>query len=559
MVNLPSVGRIALRDSRDHRSGRSDARPRGGNILFFVLAGLAVASVTIGVLVTALRRTDDSASVAPLTAEVRRGPYKYEVLEQGEVESSNNVEIRCEVRARNSMGPSTSIIDVIREGTQVKKGDWLVTFDSSTLELERSQQRIVANTSEALVIQAKALYDTAVIAKKEYMEGAYKEQEKTILNQIFVAEETLKKAELSYESIKRLVSRGLLNSLQLEGEQFRVDAARNDLDLAKRKLEVLEKYTQQKMLTQLESDIKAAEVKWRNEQNSFQEELNKLRDIEDQITKCRVTAPQDGQVVYANIQSSRSGSEFVVEPGAMVRERQAIIRLPDPGKMQVKAKIAESRISSIQEGMPVSIRIDAFGDNFLLGQVSRVNKYAEPGNWWSSTAKEYATIIQIADPPSTLRVGLTAEVRILVEDREDALQIPVQAVYERFGKTFCLVQNGDEWDTREIIVSSTNDKMVAIDEAQSEPLQEDELIVLNPRKHLDLMDSSKLPQQPPAKEITKDDEAKLAVMKAERDLANQQSMLSSTAGKESAKKKKQPTTEPGGGGGSGVGLPAGAQ
>ena len=469
---------------------------RVGSTSFFVFGALIVVAIIAGVLFSASRGGNEDLLNSPLLDSVKRGPYKHEVLEQGEVESSNNVELRCEVRARNASGPSTSIIDIVPEGTRVRKGDWLVTFDSSTLELEASAQRIVVNTSEALVIQAKAMYDTAVIAKKEYLEGTYKEQEKTILNSIFVAEETLKKAQLSHDSIKRLVSRGLLNPLQLEGEQFRVDAARNDLDLAKRKLNVLEKFTMQKMLTQLESDIQSSQVKWKNEQSSHQEELKKLRDVEDQVAKCRVTAPQDGQVVYANLQSSRSGSEFVVEPGAMVRERQVVIRLPDPTSMQVKAKIAESRINLVTEGMSVSIRIDAFGDETLHGEITKVNKYAEPANYWSSTAKEYATFIRIIEPPPTLRVGLTAEVRVHIENRSDALMVPVQAVYERFGKTFCLVQNGTKWDTRQIEISSTNEKVVAVDEAKSDPLRAGEQIVLNPRKHVDLLDPSKLPKQP---------------------------------------------------------------
>jgi len=183
-----------------------------------------------------------------------------------------------------------------------------------------------------------------------------------IENEIFVAEENLKKAQLSYDSIKRLVSKGVLSSLQLEGEDFRVDAAKNVLDLANQKLKVLEDFTKKKMLTQLESDIKAGEVKWRNEKDSYQEEVKTLQEIQDQVAKCTAVAPADGQVVYANVQSSRSGSEFVVEPGIAVREQQVIIRLPDPDSMQIKAKISESRITLVHEGMPVSIRIDAFGD-----------------------------------------------------------------------------------------------------------------------------------------------------------------------------------------------------
>ena len=58
---------------------------------------------------------------------------------------------------------------------------------------------------------------------------------------------------------------------------------------------------------------------------------------------------------------------------------------------------------------------------------------------------------------------MTAEVQIHVEHREDALQVPVQAIYERLGKTFCLVKDADKWTTKEIFISSTNDKVAAIE------------------------------------------------------------------------------------------------
>jgi multidrug resistance efflux pump len=471
-------------------------RRRGGSTLFFVIGFCVVAALIGGIVFASIKMGGKEVTEMPLMAEVTSGSYDHVVLEQGEVESSNNVEIRCEVRARTSgSGPSTSIIDVIPEGSMVKPGDWLITFDSSALEQETSAQRIMVNTSEAIMIQAKAFYDTALIAKDEYFEGTYNELRKGIQNEIFVAEENLKKAQLSYASIKRLVSRGLLTSLQLEGERFRVDASQNELELAEQKLEVLAEYTKLKMLTQLESDIKSADVKYRNEQDSYKEEVKKLKEIQDQVAKCVVVAPQAGQVVYANVQSSRSGSEFVCEPGVAVRERQVIIRLPDPSKMQVKANISESRINLVKAGMPVSIRIDAFGDVPLEGEVTKVNKYAEPGNWWSSSSKEYVTLVQIFDPPPLIRVGLTAEVQILVESRDSALQMPVQAVFERHGKTFCLVHSNDKFDTREMLINSTNEKVVSLDESASE-LKSGESVVMNPRKHLELFDQSKLPEEP---------------------------------------------------------------
>ena len=468
---------------------------RGGSTMFFVL-GLAILFVVVaGIVLFFLQNSGGGDGDAPLLASVERGPYEHMVLEQGEVESSNNVEIRCQVRSRNQGGDrSTSIIEVIPEGTVVAEGDWLITFDSSALEQEHSQQRIMVNTSEALMIQAKALYDTAVIAKTEYLEGTYNELRKTILNEVFLAEEELKKAELAYASIQRLVARGLLTELQQEGEKFKVDAAQNALDLAKQKLQVLGNYTKPKMLVQLESDIRSSEVTFKNEEDSHKTELDKLKEFEDQIEACKVHAPQSGQVVYANVRSSRSGSEFVVEAGAAVKERQVILRLPDPQNMQVKAKINEARVNLVRVGMPVSIRIDAFGDESLQGEVTKVNKYAEPGSWWSSSTKQYATLIRIIAPPPEIRVGLTAEVQIHVEHEGDAMQLPVQTVYERGGKTFCLVQNGEEYDTREVFINSTNQKVVAVDETRSE-LEVGEKVVANARKHVDLFDESRFPQE----------------------------------------------------------------
>ena len=66
---------------------------------------------------------------------------------------------------------------------------------------------------------------------------------------------------------------------------------------------------------------------------------NLLQEIEEQIAKCTILAPQDGQVVYANESDRRGNSEVIIEPGVAVRERQVIVRLPNPEYMQVAAKI----------------------------------------------------------------------------------------------------------------------------------------------------------------------------------------------------------------------------
>jgi multidrug resistance efflux pump len=464
-----------------------------------------MSSVLVGGVWVMLRGSGEDDGEGPLLQTVARGPFEHIVLEQGEVESSNSVEIRSEVKANNTSG--TAILEVVPEGTLVQQGDILVKLDSSALERERQQQQITVNTSEALVEQAKNAYESALIAKTEYLEGTLKQEEQVILNEIFVAEQNLKKAQLSYDSVKRLVSKGILTSLQLEGEQFAVNQAQNELNAANTKLNVLLKYTKEKMLLTLSSTINTSKVTWENEQKSHQVEQEKLAEIDDQIAKCTIRAPQAGQVVYANIVSSRGGnSEFVVEPGALVREKQVIVRLPDSKQMQVKAKINESRITMVKQGMPVSIRVDALGDVTLYGEVIKVNAYAEPGSWFSSQVKEYATIIRINEPPPQIRPGLTAEVRIHVQNQKDALQVPVQAIYETKGHTFCLVKKGAAWETRVVRIGASNDKTVTI----LSGLDQEEQVVMNPRRHSEKLDLPELPDTSPVQIVSSilgDDEA----------------------------------------------------
>lgn len=462
---------------------------RMGSVLLIVIVLLVVLASIAAILWFFLGRDPMESTENVLTTTVFRGPYEHIVLEQGQVESSSNVEIRCEVKSRS--GGGTEILWVVDEGTNVKKGDRLVSLDQSALDQDLVQQQIVCNTSHALVVQAENTLRAAEIARTEYLEGTFKQEEQTIESEIFVAEENLRRAQLAYQSTERLAAKGIVTALQLEGDQFAVEKAKNELASAQTKLMVLRKYTREKTLKQFDSDIATAEAKWESEKKSDQLESEKLEEIKEQIEKCTILAPEDGQVVYASDRNRWGSSEFVVEPGASVRERQVIIRLPDPNKMQVKATINESRISLVRAGMPVAIEFDAIRDRTLRGEVTKVNQYAEPESWRSGNIKEYAASISIFDPPPEVRSGMNAEVRIYVEQRDDALQVPVQAMYETKGHFFCLLKNGDGWETREVQVGSSNDTFMTIESG----LEEGDVVAMNPRSYPDKLEIPDLPDE----------------------------------------------------------------
>ncbi|MEM8911377.1 MAG: efflux RND transporter periplasmic adaptor subunit [Planctomycetota bacterium] len=419
-----------------------------------------------------------------ILSSVTSGPFDHIVVEQGEIESSSNIELLCQIRQRGSTG--TAILWVIDEGTPVKKGDKLVELDSSSLELELKEDRIEVITAEANVAMSEALLEQAKIAREEYLQGVYKTDEKAIQSEIKVAQQEMKKAQYALESSGRLVAKGLLNELQMEADRFALENARNQLESAESRLSVLQNLTRRKMLVQFDSDIDAAQARLSATQSELLEEQQELAEIENQIELCVLYAPADGVVVHANRYSSRGGNaEFVVEAGATVRERQAIIRLPDPSQMQVKCKVNESRVTLLREGMAARIKIDALPDLELRGRVTKVNRYAEPSSWFSSSIKEYAALVEIIDPPESIRTGMTAATEIFVEQLPEATQVPIQALYEHGGNMYSLVKDpAGDFETRAVTIGATNDSMASIEEG----VADGETLVLNLREHLSLMD-----------------------------------------------------------------------
>ncbi len=421
----------------------------------------------------------------PVTFAVEKGPFDHVVLEQGEIESSSNIDVVNEVKARGTTG--MTILWVVPEGTYVKKGDKLVELDSSGLQDELSAQRIKVLGAEAQVISSEATVSTNEIALQEYLEGTYQSERRAILSEIDLAQQTLRKAELNLDSARRLAAKGMLKGLQIEAEEFSVSNSRTLLESAQSKLKVLDELTKEKNRVQLASNIEASKAKLSSDRNVLNEEQTKQTEIQDLIKKCTIYSPADGIVVYNNERGRGGSVDFMVKEGAVIRERQTILKLPDPSKMQVKALVNESRIVRILPGMACKVKVSAY-PNEMLARVKRVNKYAEPGSWFSSSVKEYAAYLEIVDPPEAIRTGMSAEVRIFVEQLPEALQIPVHGVYEYRGHLFCLVKKGEnEWETREVKIGATNEKNVTI----SEGLAEGDEVVLNPRSFQNLM---KLPE-----------------------------------------------------------------
>lgn len=432
------------------------------------------------------------------------------MTEQGHLDSLHNSKLESQVDG------STTIIFIVPEGTLVKEGDLVCELDSSVLAQDEVQQRIDMVTAEAAMQLAKENVDiqkaqnksdvaTALLAwklaeldLKKFVEGEYQQQQKQIEGEITLAQVDLVSAQATYNFTRRLSKKGYRSQTDLEASRIAVLQKEIALNVAKEKLRVLNDYTSKRTIAEFEFNAAEYKRQWERAQvkaasalaqmNADYEacklkyEVQKARyeKVVKQIAACKMHAPQDGTIVYANDDGGRRSDDQVIAEGTIVRERQDIIKIPDLTQMKVDARIHESRIGLIQEGLPVLVRVDAVPDKVFHGVVESVASVPSSTNWLNRDLKEYDAVVRITDDVSKsgqLRPGLTAEVEIIVEQRADVLQIPIQSAVAVGPKRYVWIIEPEGIERRELVIGATNDRFVEV----LDGVAKGERVVMNPR------------------------------------------------------------------------------
>lgn len=448
-------------------------------------------------------------------------------LLEGESGAEKTVELRGEgdtIKVYEiTFGEFTKLL--IEDGQSVREGDYIAgdltcELNSAPLEESLQQQRISVTTAKAdfekaqkeLEIQKstnESLLAQATLAEKlanldllMYTAdgGEFEQSKQKIDGDIKTLEEELAQSQEDYEKVRDQARRGYQNLNALE--KARISVTQKEIVLKQKgsELNLLTKFTFERTtseLEQMEIDTKRetkrvileGEAQMATDQAdldarelTLQVEQEKLERLNRQIKACLLIAPQPGEVVYASQQSRRS-EPVVIEEGAAVRERQAVINLPNLDQMKVDARIHESRISRISLGQPVEIFVAAVEDISFRGVLETVSAVPVPGSWPNTDLKEYEAAIRITDSSEMVRKlkpGMTAEIRIIVDDREeDVLQIPVQSALSVAGKYFSYVIKNKKSERRELKVGDANDEYIEI----LDGVADGEKVVMNPRTH----------------------------------------------------------------------------
>lgn len=453
--------------------------PRWGSVKITVLAAvLLCATVVTGTIY--FRNVDQGVTLSDdlLTYETFRGDFVSTVNESGDIESSRNEEIRCEVKSQGKAG--TAILEVIDEGEKVKKGDFLCQLDDSVLKDQLIEQRIKVAQDRASVIQSRSDLDTAKRVLNEFNEGVYAQELAALKAEVALSEESARRAIEVKKHSRTLNRKGYITRTQLEADEFAQVKADQDLKLAKQKLEVYEKYTKDRMVAEFEAEIEkqkanleAADYTWKLSQAREEE-------ITTQIANCRVVAPNDGMVIYANETDRRGDASFVIEEGALLRDGQPIFRLPDPDLMQVRATVSDSKINQVKDGQEVLVRVDTDPEKPVAGKVRRVSAFPLPRRWYQAPI-EYEVFVDITELSDLIRPGLRGKVEIVTDRKSNVIQTPVSSLIREGDRYFVLIKAGDTLDVRPVEVGSNNEQFAVIKKG----LDVGELVLIDPDPYRD--------------------------------------------------------------------------
>jgi HlyD family secretion protein len=129
-----------------------------------------------------------------------------------------------------------------------------------------------------------------------------------------------------------------------------------------------------------------------------------------------LTAPFDGIVTQVN-----------VEPGGLASGTTPPFTLMDRSTLHVDLRLNENDVARVRVGQPVTIQVDALRPWQAEGTVTSIAPAAEV----VSGVVTYPVRVSFDDDNPNLRVGMTATLDIITDQKEDALLVPTTALLPR--------------------------------------------------------------------------------------------------------------------------------
>ncbi|WP_428939859.1 efflux RND transporter periplasmic adaptor subunit [Fontivita pretiosa] len=432
-------------------------------------------------------RTNPAATISPsMLYTLHPMDLDIKVIKDGELQAVNNIEIVSQVEGQ------TVILTLVKEGTSVKKGDVLMTLDSSTidqriedttLELQKAEAdlttakemlEIQESTNAANLEAAEVALTLAQLDLKQYVEGTYPQLLANARTELEMARINLKTQEEKLGQTKTLYAKGFVTATAVKDDELAVTTARNAVTKAETALKVLTEYTHQMDLAAKQNAVSQAEQRLvrtkrenasnlaqriadvRAKENSLAVLRRRMEKLLEQKAACTIRAPADGLVVYAT--SGDRNAQNPIQEGATVRERQSLLKLPDTSQMKAVIRVQEGQVAKLREGMRARVKIVGIPQT-VGATLTKISVLADSaGRWWSET-KEYPVdlVLDEIPPGAVLKPGMGALAEILVDRATNVLAAPLSAIYSTGPDSYVFVRQGEQFVPRKVRVGRTNE------------------------------------------------------------------------------------------------------
>jgi len=379
---------------------------------------------------------------------VERGNLLATIAPTGEVYAPRQAELTFDVN-------KIELIELnVAPGQQVSAGDVLARIDPTSLEravtqaeadliiaqsqLEKAQnpytdldlagaQRAVTqaqvnleNAQKNLILVQTDSDNAQRIRDLEYEVNWYEAHYGESLQKYEQGRITKERLDLDWNNLvtaKERLERALLNrEIDLANAQDQVAQAEYNLQKAQETLA--------EMLAGPDpDDIEVAQAKVTSAQAA-------LEDAQAALEAATMVAPFDGTVI-------RTGAEV----GDLVYPTTIVVILADLSNLEVRAFVDETDISQVEVGQEVEITFDAFPGQRFRGQVLEVPLQG----YLAQNVLTYEVPVSLEGPEDvSLKPGMTANLKIVVGQRENVLLVPALAVQQGEEGNVVMVQDSPQ-------------------------------------------------------------------------------------------------------------------
>jgi HlyD family secretion protein len=355
------------------------------------------------------------------TGRVAREDLTSLVTASGEIRPKNYTNVLGE-----GIGKITDI--VVNEGDHVKKGDVLLHLESVQPGADVQAQQASIDAAIAAMKGASANYDSAVATVAQ-------------------RQSDMNKAMLDWQRSQQLFKEQLISKQDYDASKSTYDGAVAGLNAAKAQLD-----SSQASRDQARFNLDQARAV--------------LAHQEDVLRKTTYRAPIDGIVSYIAV---RVGENVV--PGIQNASGSFLMTISDMSIVTAEVKVDETDITSVKNGQPADVSIDAMPDKVFKGHVTEVGELAilrtsgeaamteTTAN--TQEARDFKVVITLDNPPVSVRPGLSLTAKIQTAQKQNVLTIPIQALAERTQKELDEAKNGTSENVTLAAAKSDSDSQKA--------------------------------------------------------------------------------------------------